>query len=116
MGTNCYFFPSPKCDSCEREFEPMHMGKSSAGWAFSLHTYPQEPKSIHDLIDWIEFIVKHPKGRIENEYGEKHTLESFLSCVMDRNHPRGLQRSQGDQFREVKAGKGTWDCCPYEFS
>ena len=51
MGTNYYLYEgSEACPTCKRPFEPLHIGKSSAGWCFSLHVIPEE--GINTLDDW----------------------------------------------------------------
>ena len=37
MGTNYYWQESEPCAACGRGYEQVHVGKSSAGWCFSLH-------------------------------------------------------------------------------
>jgi hypothetical protein len=45
----------------------LHIGKSSAGWCFSLHIIPE--KGINNLEDWKNLWDK-PNHYINNEYGE----------------------------------------------
>lgn len=51
MGTNYYLHRSdkPHCASCTC-YERLHIGKSSAGWCFSLHVMPEA--GINSLDDW----------------------------------------------------------------
>jgi len=37
LGTNYYWQESEPCAACGRGYEQVHVGKSSAGWCFSLH-------------------------------------------------------------------------------
>ena len=114
MGINYYFYIRPKCPTCYRPFEPMHMGKSSAGWCFSLHIYPD--LGIKDLSDWVDFIGKYDLGYIEDEYGNTRTLEYFLNIVREREWKGGPpMRHDVDRFC-VGHGKGTWDLFEREFS
>lgn len=46
MGTNFYFYENPEIN----EEDALHIGKSSAGWCFSLHIIPE--LGIRDLSDW----------------------------------------------------------------
>lgn len=145
MGTNYYLKTAekPPCECCGRDFEngAKHIGKSSAGWCFSLHVIPEE--GINDLADW-ERLWNAAGAFIEDEYGDRHTPESMLSWIKDRgskrpltdqtafqqgyrnlmdllarNHatmgPANLLRHQLGQ-RCVKHGDGTWDCITGEFS
>lgn len=87
MGTNYYLHkPAKFCEHCGRhdEQEVIHLGKSSAGWCFSLHVYPE-----NDLIDWWE--VKEwlqgqidSGGYIRNEYEEDVSLRDFEAIVTKR--------------------------------
>ena len=58
MGTNFYWLaePSPECPTCHQrpvETERRHIGKSSAGWCFSLHVY-LDGEGPADLDQWRE--------------------------------------------------------------
>lgn len=86
MGTN-YFLHSQKCPHCgiERK-DKMHLGKSSAGWCFSLHVYPElELNNWDEMWEYIVFCVEEEGYRIENEYGETVYLEEFCSVVLNRS-------------------------------
>lgn len=85
MGTN-YYLHSPVCSHCGKELEePLHLGKSSVGWCFGLHIYPEL-----DLPDWdrlwsyICFKTEEDGYVIRNEYGESIGAGSFFSIVWDR--------------------------------
>lgn len=138
MGTNYYLEANPPCKECGRGHEPMHIGKSSAGWCFSLHVLPD--RGINDLDDWIALLIK-PGARISDEYGRQVTPGQLLDVIVNRgsddpkpfnpfgydsvehflslNHatlgPRGLMRHNIGSHC-LKHGIGTWDCCPGEFS
>lgn len=81
MGTNFYWIEN-ECPHCERhdESDKRHIGKSSAGWCFSLHVYPED--GINTLDDWKE-IWKRP-GRIMDEYGESIALVDMIARITDR--------------------------------
>lgn len=140
MGTN-YYLHRNTCDHCGRSDEPMHIGKSSGGWCFSLHVIPEH--NINDLPDWER---EWANGIIKNEYGdtllaiemrdhiiercgstpwEEHTygngpLEYVSEAVMLKsNHaergPNNLLRNQiGDHC--IGHGAGTWDLIEGYFS
>lgn len=139
MGTN-YYWHANVCSQCGRGDKPKHIGKSSAGWCFSLRVYPHE--NIHDLDDW-ERILTAPEGQIRDEYGEKVSAVEMHRIITERgrdeavwerkpamyeswgefhrlNHsqqgPRGLLRHVVDGVHTIKNGRGTWDCCQGEFS
>lgn len=141
MGTNYYWNKTekPPCTHCGRPYleEPIHIGKSSGGWCFSLHVTDE----IKSLDDWK--IIFESDGVIKNEYGEEITPESMLSIIMDRASNSKLmvgeppyQYSSWEEFMNrndaepgpnnllrhriseycVGHGEGTWDLCPGEFS
>lgn len=131
MGTNYYWFPEPFC------LNPVHIGKSSAGWCFTLHVYPDGAHNIpdeievHDLDDWIE-LWERPNTAIRDEYGDPVTRDEMFERItnrgsgakltdgwLERNHairgPNGLARRRLDE-NCVSHGDGTWDCLVGEFS
>lgn len=81
MGTNYYLEPKAPCDGCGRSFERLHIGKSSAGWCFSLHIDPDE--GINSLADW-ESKWSAPGARIINEYGEVISIEDMKQTIINR--------------------------------
>lgn len=138
MGTNYYLHEKPACESCGRGYEAKHIGKSSAGWCFSLHVIPED--GINDIDDW-ERLWSAPGAYIEDEYGARVSAEEIRIVIMARarkedwdkapfgypswedfhrdNHsepgPVGLLRHQLGRYC-LKHGAGTWDCIPGEFS
>lgn len=138
MGTNYYLEPVAPCGECKRPFERKHIGKSSGGWCFSLHTIPGE--GIHDLHDWVSLWDKDG-ARIVNEYDEVIPPYEMLKIVSlrrghkrtdapvrgpgsgfdyERNHaepgPEGLIRAHIDGQHCVGHGAGTWDLMVGEYS
>jgi hypothetical protein len=141
MGTNYYLYRDV-CPHCGRaEEEPLHIGKSSAGWCFSLHVTDEIP----DLEAWQK---EWEQGEIRNESGDRHTPAEMLRCVTERswatmtdetireseylrfyyhnladyyekNHaepgPNGLTRHKIGEVC-IGHGAGTWDLIPGEFS
>ena len=87
MGTNYYWHPkSNPCPTCGHDpAEPIHIGKSSAGWEFSFHGTDQQ----RSWKDWQKELNKD--GRIVNEYGDVYSLEDFRKVVEERSHPNGLR-------------------------
>lgn len=130
MGTNYYLHEKPKCESCGREDEPLHIGKSSAGWVFGLHVIPDE--DINSLDDWQELWDKDGSSIID-EYGSEITVKEMEDIITDRgrskavnddfdygaNHaepgPNNLVRHIIDRHC-VGHGEGTWDLIAGEFS
>lgn len=147
MGTNYYLYNEPPCPHCGRldEDARLHIGKSSAGWCFSLHVIPEA--GINDLDDWREKWGR-PGAYITDEYGREIGVEDMLSTITQRqweanwdrrmarkglggyyeneadfhakNHsergPNGLLRHQIDGRHCIGHGSGTWDLIVGEFS
>lgn len=84
MGTNFYLKPRPACECCGREFETLHIGKSSYGWCFSLHIIPE--KGINTLGDWINR-WNSPTAEIEDEYGGPISPMEMENIITSRSHP-----------------------------
>lgn len=135
MGTNYYWIPAerPVCPHCGRsdDREELHIGKSSAGWCFSLHVYPD--KGILDLPDWESRWALG--GTICDEYGHPVSPKAMKAVIVDReaispdnwtpreyaaNHaepgPRNLARSKIDGAHCVGHGAGPWDLHIGDFS
>jgi hypothetical protein len=134
MGTNYYWEPQPPCPHCNREYERVHIGKSSSGWCFALHvadprhSWDEHPKSLEE---WQE---RWASGRIFNEYGDQVTPERMLDIITNRSNggrdpdpewfrqndtepgPRGLIRCRIDGRHCIGHGEGTYDLCVGEFS
>lgn len=129
MGTN-YYIESDTCASCGHTPEPLHIGKSSAGWCFALHVYPE--RGIVDLDDWQK--EWHGK-RIKDEYGLDIAPAELLKTITDRSAERPLDTINYKWLRANYAtvgpnglarhnhspslhhhGAGTWDCLVGDFS
>ncbi len=139
MGTNYYLQKkSGTCPTCGHCYEnPRHIGKSSGGWCFSLHVYPEE--NIITLKDWKK-LYHDADAIIVNEYGEFISANDMDAIITDRswkkseepygyaswyhfhenNHsmdgPNGLLRHRVDGRHCVGHGEGTWDYIIGEFS
>lgn len=88
MGTNYYLHKPLRnvCEHCGRHDKPekIHLGKSSSGWCFSLHVYPDT-----NLFDWPEIRTWLEQqlltgSVIKDEYSEQVSLEKFESIVTER--------------------------------
>ena len=120
MGTN-YYLRGKGCPVCKHG-ETTHIGKSSAGWVFSLRVYPDDewdekpnglPKS---LTDWVN-IFNSPAYVVVDEYGKTVTSEAMIATITERSHPRGeLRRHPVDGDHCVAQGDGTYDLIAGEFS
>lgn len=128
MGTN-YYLRIKCCPNCGKPDDGIHIGKSSAGWCFSLHVHPHD--GINDLTDW-ERKFDQENTKIVNEYEEKVSKEEMIKIITNRhwkgrepsgsfyeeNHalpgPNGLMRHRLG-FGCIKHGEGTWDCIDNDF-
>mgnify|MGYP001570452077 FL=1 len=139
MGTNYYLYIKPACPICSHADEPLHIGKSSAGWCFSLHVDPDS--EIHSLYDW-ERLWMQPGTFIRNEYGDDISVTEMRLIITTRtapeqwdtnpygyrdweefhqqNHsekgPYGLLRHRIDGLHCIDHSAGTWDLITGEFS
>lgn len=135
MGTN-YYATLPPCPHCGRTDERVHIGKSSAGWCFSLQTHTS--LGINTLDDWKRYLADKV---ITDEYGVNCTIDDLLTVITDRkwckreddpfgydswadfhedNHsefgPNNLLRHRVDGRFCSGHGEGTWDYMTREFS
>lgn len=122
MGTNYYWYEEPTCPHCKRDCEPLHIGKSSGGWCFGLHVYPD--CGIRSLEDW-EKRWAVPGSVIKDEYGTVLSASEMRGTVTNRSWPHarqsespyavpgpnGLSRHKLDWNHCIGHGEGTWDYC-----
>ncbi len=143
MGTN-YYLHRDVCPQCGRGDEPLHIGKSSAGWCFSLHVcYPDnlgEEEVPADLDGWKK-LWEADGVVLKDEYGKAITPAGMLAVITKRsfrafehspigyrswesfhnqNHsvpgPNGLVRHRIEEGHCIAHGEGTYDCVVDEFS
>lgn len=131
MGTNYYLMKSAACSACGHAPEPIHIGKSSGGWTFSLHVYPGNSDLPQNFNDWKNLIEVYP---ITNEYGASISSEEMIETITDRkwkaaprdawflhanqavDGPNGLLRSIVDGRHCIAHGEGTYDYIVGDFS
>jgi hypothetical protein len=145
MGTNYYTLKTQECPKCGHrttiEEEDLHIGKSSAGWCFSLHAIPE--RGLHDLADW-QMLFKVDDPPIRDEYGRAVSVLELLDVITDRGRDKGFgdkphplhgcdswtefHRMNDSEFGPhgllrhrlgngcIRHGEGTWDCIKGEFS
>ena len=137
MGTNYYLYdladvtpPCPHCGRRDPPHDPLHIGKSSAGWCFSLHIIPE--REIYSLDDWRREWSK-PAREIRDEYGDVTPIAEMENTITNRswntpptdnpmfyvdNHaepgPRNLMRHRINKYC-IAHGEGTWDLVVGEF-
>ena len=131
MGTNYYWFEREPCTCCGRSYDRIHIGKSSAGWCFSLRVYPDD--GINTIEDWGKRIGKEGTY-IEDEYGDMVSGHDLVDIIVDRRWggdrlskqwcrenqaefgPNNLARHKIDGHHCIGHGDGTWDYIIGEFS
>lgn len=124
MGTNYYV----------KEVDGLHIGKSSAGWCFALHVYPDN--GISDLKDWEPIFASEP---IVDEYGRSVSNGQMMKVITNRTvspNKNGRLKIRSDDFHDrnvseegpnglvrcrvgvscLSHGSGTWDCVVGDFS
>lgn len=80
MGTN-YHAKINICPCCKRPEEEVHLGKSSLGWSFALqYNGGRFYGDFKEMKEWLKDKV------IENEYGEKVSVEDFVKMVEDKKN------------------------------
>ena len=135
MGTNYYLIHKDDyCPHCGHKKEPLHIGKSSYGWCFSLHVEPDHEDFPHTLLDW-QVLFSNKDCHIEDEYGDKLTVDEMMDEITKRSHPNpnswddyrledngaepgpnNLVRHKVDGRHCIGHGDGTWDYITGEFS
>jgi hypothetical protein len=108
MGTNYYWIaaPKPPCSHCGRAYdvERKHIGKSSAGWVFALHIYPEE--GINELPDWRD--KWQEAGRIEDEYGNAASEYEMLDTIAFRFAARTRPDNDDSWYAMNQAQRGPY--------
>lgn len=125
MGTNYYLIPKPACTHCDRvETEGLHIGKSSGGWCFSLHVYPEgtplwegsnSQYKIRDLPDWLPLF----NLGIVDEYKVIISPDQLLEVILGREKWTAgsvLRRHEIDQRHCIGHGAGSYDLLIGAFS
>jgi len=113
MGTN-YYMTVGQCKSCGRSESELHIGKSSAGWNFSLNTHPDN--GIESLADWQ---AAWSTNTIRDEYCRTITPEGMMQTITERaqySPDRPLIRHEIDGRHCIAHGAGTYDIMRGEFS
>ena len=115
MGRNFYL----KIET-EAGIERLHIGKSSYGWAFTLHVIPE--KGLTSLRAWRNFIMGGNKKIVDEEGGEVGKRE-LLRIITERHKwipgnkkVVGLARTRLGVDGCIGHGKGSWDLIEGEFS
>ena len=93
MGTNYYLMTGKRhkveCNLGHVHMEPKryHIGKSSMGRYFTLHSMELEDGTLLDSLSaWKDFVAKFKNGWIEDEYGEKISHEDMWKIITRENY------------------------------
>jgi hypothetical protein len=76
--TNYYLRPDGACPQPCSSW--LHLGKSSAGWAFTFRAYPDRDKPVMDFAAWTELLEV---GTIYDEYGRLIERGELLEWIAD---------------------------------
>ncbi len=95
MGTNFYWIDGHNSEA------RTHIGKSSAGWVFVLHIYPED--GINDLNDWLRFWDSQ-EGWIEDEYENKIEVPEMVERIAKRE-----REVSEDYWDKAPMGYSSWD-------
>lgn len=109
-----------------------HIGKSTNGWVFSLHIYPEE--GIKTFTDWL-LLLKDPAKVIVDDRGREVSVEEMVRVITERQGdqetrsvlfdysrnraepgPHNLVRRRIDYMLCVGHGEGTYDYLVGDFS
>ena len=136
MGTN-YYIEFDVCEKCGRAKDSYHIGKSSAGWCFSLHV--DSYAGVMNLGDmrekWKGQIIKDENGSVHSEKGMLDIIlnrgsdkpfeskpisykswDQFHSQNYSEFGPKNLLRHRIDNTHCIGHGEGTYDYITGEFS
>jgi len=106
MGTNYYLKKKNHLtDAADRYDTGLHIGKSSYGWAFSLHVVPGIAESLADWKDL--WSCRH--FVIVDEYGERVSKEEMLSIVTERGKLSPEHKYSGLKRRLPEIPADEWD-------
>jgi len=139
MGTNYYVIETTRCPHCNgvlEEKDGLHIGKSSAGWCFSMAVHPD--LGLTSWNAWQSFLADK---KIRDEYGRIISLDYLRVVVEERSWKRPLEETphgyaSWGEFHEKNQsepgpnnllrhrlgshclghGEGTWDYIGGEFS
>jgi hypothetical protein len=113
MSANYYLRAKPACTCYGREYERLHIGKSSAGWCFALRVY-DDGTGPANLAEWVDLF---PFGVVD-EYGREVSPEEMLAIITERKpwNGRPLHRHQSREWHVIEYGGETYDLLHGEFS
>jgi hypothetical protein len=80
VGTNYYVRPldGDGGRGLETDEEGIHLGKSSAGWAFMFRAYPNAVPPVADFASWMTLL---DIGEVYDEYGDAVPRADLLAKI-----------------------------------
>ena len=105
MGCN-YYLVTNSCKHCHRGDEKIHLGKASAGWAFSFRGYHlsdcelPNSQAIENFEDWERFIWENG-GEVQDEYGFREITQTFIDGAAART---GLHHAEQHSWKSSMVG------------
>ena len=101
MGTN-YYTKTNTCAHCGHTPEPIHLGKSSAGWQFSFqYNGGKYYKNVAEMKEWLK------DKAILDEYGNSINNKEFWAMVDrkqneagNKNHALEMIKSKDSSYNE----------------
>jgi hypothetical protein len=111
MGTNYY------ADLQTHRITELHIGKSSAGWVFSLHV-ERKHTPIHPGVPWWgtpetwagwKALLSQPSVVVRNEYGGRETFDELCALVERRpRHPTAEYAINRTPAQEIYFWYDSW--------
>jgi hypothetical protein len=112
MGMNYYLtlktpIEIPHNELWELQPPRLHIGKSSYGWTFALHVYPDSETRPKGLQEWKE-LFSNPDFCIVDEEGRQVSEREMLNVILDRDY---RDRLLVDNILCIGYGDGSYDLC-----
>ena len=93
MGTNYYLYTGKThkvvCEECghvHRCQDKIHIGKSSFGRYFTLHSAYVDGVILDSLSKWSDYVSKFKKAKIKDEYGEEISWSDMKDIITRVNY------------------------------
>jgi len=97
------------CEHCGRG-EKLHLGKCAWGWKFMLqYNGGKFYQNWEEMKDYLRAKLQEKNAHIEDEYGEKISIEEFIKCV------ENYQENPRSSFEPKYNTKGKVDNKGFEF-
>jgi len=111
MGTNYYVERGAACPTCGHKEEPLHIGKSSAGWEFLFAPYPEL-----GLTSWAAWKAHLAQREIRDEYGAIVALGELETLIKAKRGGLSAKTATREQWGPYGRELETADDEGYRFS